>query len=179
MTRRAPAHHRNFGVRSTRPCSTASRPETTSRAAESQVRASIESLRNTEENILFNAASAYMDVIRDRQVAVLTEQNLEFLTEQARAARSRFEVGEGTRTDVAQADASVPPRWRSWPPPARRRWRALRPIARSSATSQAGSGGFAAGQAVAESLDAAIAMASAGTRPSSPHSTWSTRPSFR
>ncbi|SJM34052.1 TolC family outer membrane protein [Mesorhizobium delmotii] len=74
-------------------------------AAESQVRASFESLRNTEENTLFNAASAYMDVIRDRQVAVLTEQNLQFLTEQARAARSRFEVGEGTRTDVAQADA--------------------------------------------------------------------------
>ncbi|PTE11739.1 TolC family outer membrane protein [Mesorhizobium helmanticense] len=74
--------------------------------AEAQVRASVETLRNTEENILFNAASAYMDVIRDRQIAVLTEQNLQFLTEQARAARSRFEVGEGTRTDVAQADAS-------------------------------------------------------------------------
>ena len=76
------------------------------RAAKSQVSASFESLRNTDENTLFNAASSYMDVIRDRQVAVLTEQNLQFLTEQARAARSRFEVGEGTRTDVAQADAS-------------------------------------------------------------------------
>jgi outer membrane protein len=75
-------------------------------AAEAQVSASVESLRNTDENTLFNAASAYMDVIRDRQIAVLTEQNLQFLTEQARAARSRFEVGEGTRTDVAQADAS-------------------------------------------------------------------------
>ena len=75
-------------------------------AAESQVSASVESLRNTEENILLNAATSYMDVIRDRQVAVLTEQNLQFLTEQARAARSRFDVGEGTRTDVAQADAS-------------------------------------------------------------------------
>ena len=75
-------------------------------AAEAQVAASVESLRNTEENILFNAASSYMDVIRDRQIAVFTEQNLQFLTEQARAARSRFEVGEGTRTDVAQADAS-------------------------------------------------------------------------
>ncbi len=74
-------------------------------AAESQVKASVETLRNTEENILMNAATAYMDVIRDRQVAVLTEQNLQFLTEQARAARSRLEVGEGTRTDVAQADA--------------------------------------------------------------------------
>ncbi|MEW9835858.1 TolC family outer membrane protein [Mesorhizobium marinum] len=76
------------------------------RAAEAQVRASQESLRNEEQNTLFDAASAYMDVIRDRQIAVLTEQNLQFLTEQARAARSRFEVGEGTRTDVAQADAS-------------------------------------------------------------------------
>ncbi|TGQ69329.1 transporter [Mesorhizobium sp. M00.F.Ca.ET.186.01.1.1] len=75
-------------------------------AAESQVKASVESLRNTEENTLFSAATAYMDVIRDRQIAVLTAQNLQFLTEQARAARSRFEVGEGTRTDVAQADAS-------------------------------------------------------------------------
>ena len=41
------------------------------RAAEAQVNASDESLRNTEQNTLFNAASAYMDVIRDRQVAVL------------------------------------------------------------------------------------------------------------
>ncbi|MFS9598801.1 TolC family protein, partial [Klebsiella variicola] len=46
-----------------------------------------------------------MNVIHDRQVAKLTEQNLKFLTEQVRAARSRFEVGEGTRTDVAQAEA--------------------------------------------------------------------------
>lgn len=76
------------------------------RAAEAQVRSSQETLRNDEQNTLFDAASAYMDVIRDRQIAVLTEQNLQFLTEQARAARSRFEVGEGTRTDVAQADAS-------------------------------------------------------------------------
>ncbi len=76
------------------------------RAAESQVLASQESLRNEEQNTLFDAASAYMDVIRDRQIAALTEQNLQFLSEQARAARSRFEVGEGTRTDVAQADAS-------------------------------------------------------------------------
>ena len=74
--------------------------------AEARVRASTESLRNTEQNILFNAASAFMDVIRDRQVAVLRARKLEFLEEQVRAARSRFEVGEGTRTDVAQAEAS-------------------------------------------------------------------------
>jgi outer membrane protein len=76
------------------------------RAAEARVRASNESLRNTEQNILFNAAAAYMDVMRDRRIAVFRERNLEFLAEQVRAAQSRFEVGEGTRTDVAQAQAS-------------------------------------------------------------------------
>lgn len=76
------------------------------RAAEAQVRAARESLRNTEQNTLFDAAAAYMDVILFRQIAVLRQRNLEFLGEQVRAARSRFDVGEGTRTDVAQADAS-------------------------------------------------------------------------
>ncbi|MBX3596165.1 MAG: TolC family outer membrane protein [Rhizobiaceae bacterium] len=75
-------------------------------AAVAQVRAANQSLRNTEQTTLFNAAQAYMDVIRDRQVAALTQQNLAFLDEQVRAAKSRFEVGEGTRTDVAQAEAS-------------------------------------------------------------------------
>lgn len=75
-------------------------------AAKSQVYASRESLRNTEQNTLYSAATAYLDVIRDRQIAVLRERNLEFLSEQVRAARSRFDVGEGTRTDVAQAEAS-------------------------------------------------------------------------
>lgn len=76
------------------------------RAAEAQVRAARENLRNTEQNTLFDAATAYMDVILFRQIAVLRQRNLEFLGEQVRAARSRFEVGEGTRTDVAQAEAS-------------------------------------------------------------------------
>jgi outer membrane protein len=75
-------------------------------AAEAQVFAQRENLRNTEQNILFNAASAYMDVIRDRQIATFRKKNLAFLKEQVRAANARFEVGEGTRTDVAQAQAS-------------------------------------------------------------------------
>ena len=75
-------------------------------AAEARVRASVEGLRNTEENILFSGAQAYMNVIHDRQVMALTQQNLEFLREQARSARARKEVGEATGTDVAQADAA-------------------------------------------------------------------------
>lgn len=96
----------NFGVRIDQTLFDGFQTRNNVAAAEAQVRASVENLRNTEQNILFNAASAYMDVIRDRKIAALTEQNLQFLTEQVRAARSRLEVGEGTRTDVAQAEAS-------------------------------------------------------------------------
>ena len=74
-------------------------------AAEARVRASNESLRNTEQDVLFNASAAYVDVLRARRIATFRERNLEFLSEQVRAANSRFEVGEGTRTDVAQARA--------------------------------------------------------------------------
>ena len=74
-------------------------------AAEAQVLAQREVLRNTEQDILFDAASAYMDVIRDRKIAAFRKSNLAFLGEQVRAANARFEVGEGTRTDVAQAKA--------------------------------------------------------------------------
>lgn len=74
-------------------------------AAKAQVRAANQSLSNVEQTTLLDAATAYMDVIRDRKVAALTEQNLAFMSEQVRSANSRFEVGEGTRTDVAQAEA--------------------------------------------------------------------------
>lgn len=74
-------------------------------AAESQVFASRENLRNEEQNILFNAVSAYLDVILNKQIAVLRKKNVAFLVEQVRSAKARFDVGEGTRTDMAQADA--------------------------------------------------------------------------
>lgn len=74
-------------------------------AAQAQVRASRGNLANTEQNILFDAASAYMNVLRDRRIAALRRENLGFLEEQVRAADARFEVGEGTRTDVAQAQS--------------------------------------------------------------------------
>jgi outer membrane protein len=74
-------------------------------SAESQVFAARENLRNTEQNTLFNAVSAYMDVIRDQKIAALRKKNVAFLAEQVRSAKARFDVGEGTRTDMAQAEA--------------------------------------------------------------------------
>ena len=75
-------------------------------AAYAAVSASQESLRNAEQNILFNAASAYLDVLRDRAILGYRRKNLGFLEEQVRSEQARFDVGEATRTDVAQARAS-------------------------------------------------------------------------
>ncbi len=74
-------------------------------AAQAQVRASQENLQNTVQNTLANAVTVYMNVRRDREIAAFRRQNLGFLNEQVRAANARFDVGEGTRTDVAQAQA--------------------------------------------------------------------------
>ncbi len=74
-------------------------------SAQAQVRAAQENLSNTEQNTLSDAVAAYMNVLRDRQIASLRRQNLGFLQEQVRASSARFDVGEGTRTDVAQAES--------------------------------------------------------------------------
>ncbi|WP_153768866.1 TolC family outer membrane protein [Labrenzia sp. CE80] len=75
------------------------------RQAEAIVRAQRESLSSTEQDVLLAAAQAYVDVIRDTALVSLQRSDLQFLSEQVRAANDRFEVGEGTRTDVSQADA--------------------------------------------------------------------------
>jgi outer membrane protein len=72
-------------------------------AARAQVAAAQQNLANQEQNVLYSAAVAYMDALRDRQTAALRRQNMGFLDEQVRAAEGRFEIGEATRTDVAQA----------------------------------------------------------------------------
>jgi outer membrane protein len=77
------------------------------RSAEAQVLGARETLRNTEQNVLLDAVIAYMDVLRDGAIVELQRQNLEALSEQQRATKDRFDVGELTRTDVAQADARV------------------------------------------------------------------------
>ncbi|MDQ0512288.1 outer membrane protein [Angulomicrobium amanitiforme] len=77
------------------------------RSAESQVRGQRELLRNTEQLVLLDAATAYMNVLQNSALLELQKQNLQALREELRAARDRFSVGEITRTDVAQAEASV------------------------------------------------------------------------
>nr|WP_254007684.1 TolC family outer membrane protein [Rhizobium sp. L1K21] len=77
------------------------------RAAEANVYATRESMRATEMSILLAAAQSYANVARDQQIVSVRQQNLGFLNEQLKAANARLEVGEGTRTDVSQAQAQL------------------------------------------------------------------------
>lgn len=75
--------------------------------AESQVFQSREQMRLTEQNTLQNGATAYMNVLRDTAILELNRNNITVLEEQLRQTRDRFNVGEVTRTDVAQAESSL------------------------------------------------------------------------
>jgi len=77
------------------------------RQAEAQVSASRATLAFTESTVLLNAATAYMNLIRDEAILQLQRSNVEVLQEQLRQTRDRFNVGEVTRTDVAQAESRL------------------------------------------------------------------------
>ncbi|HET7408951.1 MAG TPA: TolC family outer membrane protein, partial [Paracoccaceae bacterium] len=61
----------------------------------------------TEQQVLLNAVLAYMDVQRDETLVDISENSVRVIAEQLRAAEERFDVGEVTRTDVAQAEARL------------------------------------------------------------------------
>ena len=77
------------------------------RQAESNVSAARETLRVMEQTILLGAATIYMDVLRDMASLEVQRSNVRVLTETLRQTRDRFNVGEVTRTDVAQAEAQL------------------------------------------------------------------------
>jgi outer membrane protein len=74
-------------------------------AAEATVRAGRETLRLAEQSVLLEAVTAFGDVVRDSAIVRLRENNVTVLTRDLRATQDRFNVGEVTRTDVAQAQA--------------------------------------------------------------------------
>jgi len=76
-------------------------------AATSRVSAGRADLRTTEGNIFVQVVSAYMDVIRDASIVDLNRKNVDVLNTNLKASRDRFEVGDLTRTDVAQSEARL------------------------------------------------------------------------
>jgi len=83
------------------------RTVSSTREAENRVLAGRARLESTEQSILFQAVSAFMDVVRDQAVLELNINNERVLRRQLEATRDRFEVGEITRTDVSQAESRL------------------------------------------------------------------------
>ena len=77
------------------------------RQAESQVLSARATLETTVQTVMLNAATAYMNLLRDGAILDLQRRNVEVLQEQLRQTRDRFNVGEVTRTDVAQAESRL------------------------------------------------------------------------
>lgn len=64
-------------------------------------------LLETEQQVLLNAVTAYMDVLSTEAIYGLNQNNVQVLTRQKEASDARFSVGEITRTDVAQSEAAL------------------------------------------------------------------------
>jgi outer membrane protein len=98
---------RGYGVTANETIFNGNKTISSIRQAESQVFGAREQLRNTEQNTLLAGVTAYMDVLQDTAILDLDRNNVQVLQEQLRETRDRFTVGEVTRTDVAQAEASL------------------------------------------------------------------------
>ena len=77
------------------------------RAAESQVSAARATLRNTEQTVLLNALTAYMNLLRDYAILELQKRNVTVLQQELRQTRDRFKVADVTATDVSQAESRL------------------------------------------------------------------------
>ena len=76
-------------------------------AAKTRVEAGRATLRAVEGDVFTEAVAAYMDVIRDRAIVELNNNQVRVLTTNLEATRDRFEIGDITRTDVAQSEARL------------------------------------------------------------------------
>jgi outer membrane protein len=76
-------------------------------SAEANVLSQREALVNTEQQVLLQAVTAYMNVLRDAALLNLEQNNVDVLQEQLKQTKDRFDVGEVTRTDVEQANAGL------------------------------------------------------------------------
>jgi outer membrane protein len=74
-------------------------------AAKTRVEAGRATLRAVEGDVFTEAVAAYMDVIRDRAIVELNENQVKVLGTNLEATRDRFQIGDLTRTDVAQSEA--------------------------------------------------------------------------
>jgi len=98
---------REAGITIKQPLFRGFRTENEVKAAEAMVRAGRAGLLNAEQQLLFDTAKAYLDVLQNRAVLELTRNNEEVLGKQLEAVKERFRIGEVTKTDLSQSEARL------------------------------------------------------------------------
>jgi outer membrane protein len=98
---------RSVGITATQTLYNGNRTANKTRAAESQVSGAREALRVMEESVLLSAATIYMDYLRDAAIVEVQRSNTRVLEQTLKQTQDRFNVGEVTRTDVAQSEAQL------------------------------------------------------------------------
>ena len=97
----------NVGISLSQNIWTAGRVALGINAAQANVLAGRENLRDIEQSVLVSTIQAYVAVIRDMEILRIRQENLGVLQRQLEESSARFEVGEITRTDVAQSEARL------------------------------------------------------------------------
>ena len=95
------------GVSFSQPLWTGGRTAAAVSAAEGDIMAGRENLRRIEAQILSTVIQAYSDVRRDQEALRIRQENVAVLQRQLEESNARFEVGEITRTDVAQSQSRL------------------------------------------------------------------------
>ena len=106
----APPDRNNSGellLTLTQPLYTGGRTTSERRAAIATIKAGIQSLRATEASVFLSVIQAYVDVRRDQQIAAIRAGYLGVIGEQLKETRARQEVGDVTKTDVAQIEVQL------------------------------------------------------------------------
>lgn len=83
------------------------RTKSATTAAENRILAARSRLRGTENQIILNTVTAYADVLRYARVVELNKSQVNVLDREQQQSKDRFEVGDLTRTDVAQSQARL------------------------------------------------------------------------
>ena len=103
----SPSRYLNAGIDLSVPVYSGGGVKNSIRAAKQRVEAGRADLKATESGVFARVVAAYMDVIRDSAVVQLNKQNVDTLGVNLQATRDRFEIGDLTRTDVAQSDSRL------------------------------------------------------------------------
>jgi len=102
-----PSRQAQLGINLSQPIYSGGSIRNSVRAAEVRVNAGRANLRGAEADIFTQTVTAYLNVIRDESIVRLNQENVHVLEVNLQATRDRFQVGDLTRTDVAQSEARL------------------------------------------------------------------------